>query len=93
MGNTASNPLQVCLLAAVAGDRSRVTFPSDPFYQIDAMHPYNLNIPVKPAAVTFPNSSVEIAKIVSCASQGGYKVQARSGGHSYGNYGAKKLSH
>jgi FAD/FMN-containing dehydrogenase len=93
MGNMASSPLQVCLLAAVAADGSRVTFPSDPLYQIGAVNPYNLNIPVQPAAVTYPNSSVEVAKIISCASQGGYKVQARSGGHIYGNYGAKKLFH
>jgi FAD/FMN-containing dehydrogenase len=87
MGNLASNPLQVCLLAAVAGDSSRVAFQSDPLYQIDAVHPYNLNIPVHPAAVTFPESLMEVENIVRCATQGGYKVQARSGGHSYGNYG------
>lgn len=88
MGNFSGSPLQWCLLAAVAGDRSRVAFPSDPLYQINAVHPYNLNIPVQPAAVTFPNSSTEIEKIVTCATQEGYKVQSRSGGHSYGNYGA-----
>ena len=88
MVNLTSNPLQACLLAAVAGDFSRVAFPSDPLFQIDAVHPYNLNIPVQPAAVTFPESSTEIEKIVKCATQGNYKVQPRSGGHSYGNYGA-----
>ena len=88
MGNLSSNPLQVCLLAAVAGDTTRVAFPSDPLFQVDAVHPYNLNIPVNPAAVTFPESSTEIESIVRCATQGGYKVQPRSGGHSYGNYGS-----
>ena len=91
MGDIASSPLQTCLLAAVAGDGSRVAFPSDPLYQTTTVHPYNLNIPVQPAAVTFPESSVEVARIVSCATQMGYKVQARSGGHSYGNYGAKTV--
>ena len=91
MGNTPSSPLQICLLAAMAGNRSRVAFPSDPFYQATAVHPYNLNIPVQPAAVTYPKISVEVAKIVSCATQMGYKVQARSGGHSYGNYGEETV--
>jgi FAD/FMN-containing dehydrogenase len=89
MGNFASSPLQLCLLAAVAGDTTRVAFPSNPFYRIIAPQPYNLDFPVQPAAVTFPNSSVEIEKLVRCATQGGLKVQARSGGHSYGNYGAE----
>lgn len=78
------SPLQTCLLAAVAGDVSRVAFPSDPLYRLMA---YNLDFPVQPAAVTFPNSSLEIERLVRCATQGGYKVQARSGGHSYGNHG------
>ena len=87
MGNTTSNPLRICLLAAVAGDTTRVAFPSDLLFQLNAVRPYNLNIPVKPAAVVFPESSREIENIVRCAAQGGYKVQPRGGGHSYGNYG------
>jgi FAD/FMN-containing dehydrogenase len=88
-GGNGQSSLRVCLLAAVAGDRSRVAFPSDPLYQITAVHPYNLDIPVQPAAVTFPKSSVEIEEIVRCATQGSHKVQARGGGHSYGNYGSE----
>ena len=91
MADVASSPLRTCLLAAVAGNRSRLAFPSDLLYQTTAVHPYNLNIPVQPAAVTFPSSSVEVAKIVSCAAQLGYKVQARSGGHSYANHGTKTV--
>jgi len=85
-------PLQICLLAAVAGDASRVAFPSDPLYRVMAPQPYNLDFPVQPAAVTFPKSSLEIEGLVRCATQGGYKVQARSGGHSYGNHGAEYSS-
>jgi FAD/FMN-containing dehydrogenase len=51
------------------------------------VHPYNLNFPVTPAAIAFPKTSDQIAAIVKCAAENGYKVQARSGGHSYGNYG------
>ncbi|KAJ6605849.1 hypothetical protein B0H10DRAFT_1957082 [Mycena sp. CBHHK59/15] len=49
--------------------------------------PYNTNIPVIPAAVTRPTTSAEVAQIVQCAVASAVKVQARSGGHSYGNYG------
>lgn len=87
MGNSHSSPAQSCLLSAVSNDSSLVAFPSQSFYQISAVKPYNLNIPVVPVAVTFPKSSEQIADIVKCAVDYGYKVQARSGGHSYGNYG------
>ena len=87
MVNLGSSPLQLCLLAAVAGDTSRVSYQTDPLYKITAPQPYNLDFPVQPAAVAFPKSSVEIEDLVRCAAQGGYKVQARGGGHSYGNYG------
>jgi hypothetical protein len=33
------------------------------------------------------SSSQQVADIVKCAAENGYPVQARSGGHSYGNYG------
>ncbi|KAJ7483147.1 hypothetical protein FB451DRAFT_1393288 [Mycena latifolia] len=40
-----------------------------------------------PVAVTRPTTSEDVAKIVQCAVASAVKVQARSGGHSYGNYG------
>lgn len=69
------------------GDIALVTFRGEPFYQMLAVKAYNLNIPITPAAVTFPKSSNQVAAIVKCASDRGYKVQAKCGGHSYGNYG------
>jgi FAD/FMN-containing dehydrogenases len=33
------------------------------------------------------SSSQQVAAIVQCAAENGYPVQAKSGGHSYGNYG------
>ncbi|KAJ5826416.1 hypothetical protein N7474_003554 [Penicillium riverlandense] len=78
--------LESCLNSAVTGGGS-VAFPSDPFYQISDVKPYNLNIAVTPAAVAFPASSAQVAAIVKCAADRGYHVQAKSGGHSYGNYG------
>jgi hypothetical protein len=78
--------LESCLNSAVTGG-GNVAFPSDPFYQISDVSPYNLNIAVTPAAVAFPTSSAQVAAIVKCAADRGYHVQAKSGGHSYGNYG------
>lgn len=77
--------LRGCLEHAVNGSGS-VAFPSDLFYQAE-VNPYNLNIPVTPAAVTYPASSWQVAAVVKCAADNGYPVQAKSGGHSYGNYG------
>lgn len=33
------------------------------------------------------SSSQQVAAIVQCAAENEYPVQAKSGGHSYGNYG------
>lgn len=87
MGNSNSSPIQTCLLSAIGNNQSLVAFPDQPFYQLSSVKPYNLNIPLSPEAVTFPETSQQIADIVKCAVTHGYKVQARSGGHSYGNYG------
>ncbi|EPS30633.1 hypothetical protein PDE_05585 [Penicillium oxalicum 114-2] len=87
MGNAHSLPGQDCLLDAVGHKTSLVTFRNDAFYHFKAPSLYNLNFPVKPIAVTFPENSEQIARIVQCASRHSLKVQARSGGHSYGNYG------
>lgn len=89
MGNSASSPIQACLLSAVGNNQSLVAFPDQPFYQASSVKPYNLNFPVSPAAVTFPESSQQVADIVKCAVTHGYKVQPKSGGHSYGNYGTE----
>ncbi|KAJ5189057.1 FAD-binding type 2 [Penicillium cf. griseofulvum] len=67
-------------------DWGRFAFAGDPFYD-RIVNRYNLNIPVTPAAMAFPTSSQQVAAIVKCAAEHGYPVQARSGGHSYGNHG------
>ncbi|KAF4302935.1 Oxygen oxidoreductase covalent FAD-binding site [Botryosphaeria dothidea] len=91
MGNQASSAaaatpdLKSCLTTAVGGD-GNVAFSDDLLYQITDVKPYNLDIPVTPTAITYPNSSDQVAGIVACAAQYDHKVQARSGGHSYGNY-------
>ena len=87
MGNTPSSPANHCLVTAVGGNSSLVAFPDKPFYQTSFVRPLNLNFPVTPAAVTFPKTSEQVADVVKCAAADGYKVQGKSGGHSYGNYG------
>lgn len=79
-----------CLLAAVGGNSSLVAFPSQPDYSA-IVAPYNLDFPVVPTAVAFPDSAVQVAALVDCAVDAGYKVQAKSGGHSSANYGTDSL--
>ncbi|OKL55539.1 hypothetical protein UA08_09237 [Talaromyces atroroseus] len=78
--------LSICLLAALSANHSALVTPSSSDYN-SSLAIYNLNLPIYPAAVTYPSSTEEVAAIVKCAAEGNYKVQAKSGGHSYGNYG------
>ncbi|KAJ6547857.1 hypothetical protein B0H10DRAFT_1313861 [Mycena sp. CBHHK59/15] len=64
-----------------------VSYPEDVLYQFLDVKPYNTDIPITPAAVTRPKTSSDVANIIQCAVASAVKVQARSGGHSYGNYG------
>jgi hypothetical protein len=74
------------LLAALKG-QDVAEFPDKLLYQFQDAKPYNLDYPIIPAAVTYPKTEEQIADIVRYAASVGLKVQARSGGHSYGNYG------
>ncbi|KAE8320564.1 hypothetical protein BDV39DRAFT_213361 [Aspergillus sergii] len=87
MGNTTSIAGRDCLVSALGGNAGLVAFQNQLLYQTTAVHEYNLNIPVTPAAITYPETAEQIAAVVKCASEYDYKVQARSGGHSFGNYG------
>lgn len=78
--------IQQALTAALDNMTNLVAFPDDPLYAYEDARPYNLDIPIVPAAVTYPETAEQIAKVVACAAKAGLKVQARSGGHSYGNY-------
>jgi FAD/FMN-containing dehydrogenase len=84
--------LEKSITAALGGDEALYAFPGKPFYQIDNVKPYNLSIPIKPAAITYPKTSAQVAAIIKCAVDANLKVQARSGGHSYGNYCMSLLS-
>ena len=83
MGNAPSSPLQTCLNAVCAGRAECVAFPSTPLYQLAWVKPFNLDVPVTPAAVVRPSSAQDVSGIVKCAAASNVKVQAKSGGHSY----------
>ncbi|KAJ9489608.1 hypothetical protein VN97_g3665 [Penicillium thymicola] len=87
MGNTSSVAGRECFMAAVGGNPAMATFRGDPLYEFRALPSYNLAMPVHPAVITYPNTTSQIAEIVRCAVERNYRVQAYSGGHSYGNYG------
>lgn len=86
MGNAHSIAGHSCLLAAVGNDSALIAFKGDLMF--GSRSPvYNLNFPVTPTVLTYPQTSEQVADVVRCAVDYGYKVQARSGGHSYANYG------
>lgn len=50
------------------------------------VQPYNLRLPYKPAVVVLPTTAQHVQDAVVCAANGGLKVQAKSGGHSYASF-------
>ncbi|KAL8356192.1 hypothetical protein RB601_001481 [Gaeumannomyces tritici] len=91
MGNNPSS-LQSCLNQVCAGQTGCVGYPAfngDPLYQVAWVKPYNLDssAAVNPVAVVRPRTTEQVAGVVKCAAADNKKVQAKSGGHSYGNYG------
>lgn len=84
--------LQDCLKDVCAGSSDCVGFADDVLdifntFQLNWVKPYNLAVDVNPEAVIRPNSTEQVAATVQCAAENGYKVQAKSGGHSYANFG------
>ncbi|PWI70182.1 putative berberine bridge enzyme [Purpureocillium lilacinum] len=87
MGNGQSTPLQQCLNTVCNGRLGCVAFPSDALYQAAWVKPYNLDVPVTPIAVFKPSSTEDVAGAIKCAVASNVHVQAKSGGHSYANFG------
>jgi FAD/FMN-containing dehydrogenase len=85
MGQKPSTGIGKCLLDNVPNQL--VALPNKIDYMLSDVKQYNLEIPVNPAAVTYPSVPEHVQAIVKCASTWNLKVQAKSGGHSYGNYG------
>ncbi|KAF4342092.1 reticuline oxidase [Fusarium beomiforme] len=82
--------LRKCLNSVCAGADNCVRYPASgenrEYFQW--VSPFNLGRVVFPAAVVRPNTDDQISGFVRCAAENNIKVQARSGGHSYANYGA-----
>ncbi|GAB0134294.1 hypothetical protein EsDP_00002672 [Epichloe bromicola] len=87
MGNGQSTPLQQCLTTVCNGRADCVGYPSNPFYQLSWVKSYNKAIKITPVAVIRPKTANEVAEAINCAVEGKVHVQAKSGGHSYGNFG------
>ena len=87
MGNTQSSAVQKCLEGALGGNKDLIALKGSPFFQLSHVKPYNLGDVVTPAAVTYPETTSQVADIVKCALENQLKVQPRCGGHSYANYG------
>ncbi|KAG9185654.1 hypothetical protein G6011_06985 [Alternaria panax] len=85
---TAQNATFVqCLEAAVGNDTNLYSLPSDPLFLQGDVTPYNLNYLTVPTAIVSPRTKQQVSGVVKCAHTAGVAVQARSGGHSYANYG------
>ena len=83
MGSGISTPIRDCLDAVCANRPDCVRYPGDNLFFSWAI-PFNLEFPVTPAAVLRPRTAIDVSGAVKCAKENGFKVQARSGGHSYG---------
>lgn len=92
MGSPTSASIRQGLSAALKGQDHLIAFPTKLLYQFEDAKPYNLDYPIIPAAVTYPKTPEQIAEIIRYASTANLKVQARSGGHSYANYGISLAS-
>jgi hypothetical protein len=79
--------LRTCLEKAVGGDKSRVAWKTKFLFDLLDVHRYNLYYDTDPAAIVYPLDAKEISALVTCAAKAKVPVQARSGGHSFGNYG------
>lgn len=76
------SPLHTSLVA-ICGE-SDVAIPGHASYG-EWARPYNRDesVAVAPAAITRPANALEVAEIVRYARENNYKIQAKSGGHSY----------
>ena len=83
MGQSPS-ALQTCISSVANGRSGFAAYPSTPLYQLSWVKPYNLDIASVPEAVVRPKNTNDVAEVIKCATKNGYKVQARSGGHSFG---------
>lgn len=83
----AASAFATCLLASVGGNSSAVAFPNQANYST-LVAPYNFDLLTTPSAIVWPQDTQQVAAAVKCAVDSDIKVQPKSGGHNYGNYGS-----
>ncbi|OHE98273.1 hypothetical protein CORC01_06470 [Colletotrichum orchidophilum] len=84
-----SPSIESCLGNVCAGRTDCVQFPNqkNASKATSWMAPFNLGQIVTPTAIVRPKDAQEVASVVRCAIKHGVKVQAKSGGHGWGNHG------
>ncbi|KAM0256104.1 hypothetical protein ACHAQJ_005191 [Trichoderma viride] len=83
--NSTLSPIETCISAVCNGRLECYHMPKSNLDQ-SWNKLYNLALHQYPQIIIRPNDASEVSQAVKCASENGYKVQARSGGHSYGNF-------
>ena len=91
MGASQSTSALVSCLTSSIPSSLVATQSSDLLYKVNDVRPYNLAISVNPIAVTYPQTVSHVSSIVKCAAANKVNVQAKGGGHSYGNYGMYQM--
>lgn len=72
--NIFRSKLERRLLRVVSNDHNLVNFPHSCSYQRKHVRRYNLAIKITPKAVTYPQTAVQTAAIIKCASDFNLKV-------------------
>jgi hypothetical protein len=91
-GHSAPVGLQSCLQAAIPSNLVS-SASTNLLYKLTDVKPYNLNVPVAPVAVTYPQTTAHVQAIIKCAAANKVNVQAKGGGHSYANYGESRTTY
>lgn len=78
-------PRQTSLVDCLEADNIPITISAYANYS-EYQEPYNLRLAYQPTVITLPETTEHVSKSVTCAAAAGVKVQAKSGGHSYGSY-------
>lgn len=79
------NARQVSLVDCLSNGNVPITVSADSNYT-QYQEPFNLRLSYSPTVITLPETTDHVSTSVTCAASFGIKVQAKSGGHSYGSY-------
>ncbi|CAA7263467.1 unnamed protein product [Cyclocybe aegerita] len=77
-----ANVVLADFISEITGQGFKVLTPGNPQYS-NASTAFNLRFTFQPAAIAYPNNAQDASTAMKIGAQFGYKVVARSGGHSY----------